>query len=107
MALRHLGFRTRGRCGWGGSMTSPSDISSRFSRQIFAALEFPESADRNAILEAARAFLDAAQDGPAGLTLARTVAYRAMDYAIIGAPENYRALVPPVHIFSMECGIKR
>ena len=88
-------------------MTSPSDISCRFSRQIFAALEFPESADRNAILEPARAFLDAAQDGPAGLTLARKVAYRAMDYAVFGAPENYRALVPAVHIFSMDCGIKR
>jgi hypothetical protein len=85
-----------------------ADIAHRFSRLIFAAVEAPESVDRSALLEAADAFLNAAQAGdPDGLAMARTMAARAMDWCVWSTPEYYNALARAVHAFRMYTAVEQ
>jgi hypothetical protein len=76
--------------------------------QLFAALECPAAADRNALLNAASAFLDACpSDASAGADLARTLAARAADYAILGGADDYARLVRAAHCFRMHSAIQQ
>lgn len=76
-------------------------MSLRFSRLIFDVLELEgRPVNRNDLLLAADAFLCVAQDGnPDGLALARTMAYRAMDWAVFDSPQTYAALCRAADMF--------
>jgi hypothetical protein len=78
---------------------------STFGRLVIQAAEDPDSADRNTLLTAADEFLNACppDDSPAR-SLARTMAYRAMDWCVW--PETYPELVRAVERFSMSIEIK-
>jgi hypothetical protein len=74
----------------------------RFSRLIFAAMESPATVDRNRLLEAADAFLNAAVGGnPAGLYLSRLMANAAADWCVFGGPDDYARLSRAVQCFQL------
>jgi hypothetical protein len=79
---------------------------STFGRLVIQALEHPESVDRNRLLEAADAFLNAAPDDfdSAGLVFAKGMAFRACDWAVFSTPENYNALTRAVRRLPNENG---
>jgi len=81
---------------------TPSDIGRQFSRLVQAAAEAPSAVDKNELLFAASAFLDAAQGGnPGGLELSRGMAFRAMDWVVFERPLDYAKLRRAVDCFRM------
>jgi hypothetical protein len=84
------------------------DVGRELSRLIIQAIESPSTVDRGALLVAASHFLDVAQGGDVdGLPLARSMAARAMEWAVLESPENYNALTRAAGIFSMSSQIKQ
>jgi hypothetical protein len=78
------------------------DIGRELSRQLIAALESPATCDRNGLLTAAAAFLDIAEGRDLdGLPLARTMAHRAADWAVLDTQEGYKKLERAAAIFLM------
>jgi hypothetical protein len=83
-----------------------SDIAHQFSRLIFAAVEAPESVNRNALLVAADAYLNAAPaDDTAGPAMGATMAARAMDWAVFGHSDDYARLRRAVDCFRMHSSL--
>jgi hypothetical protein len=83
-----------------------SDIGRRFSQLLIRAMERPVSIDRGALLNAASAFLDAARFPESdGLTLARRMAFRTMEWCTMDRPEDYAALRRAVGAFQMHAHI--
>jgi hypothetical protein len=83
------------------------EIGRQLARSLIAALESPATVDRGALLTAAAAFLDVAQCGEDVLPLARRVASRAMDWAVMGRPEDYKSFTRAAHLFLMSSQIKQ
>jgi hypothetical protein len=83
-----------------------SDIGRRFSRLLCLAMESPDSVDRGALLNASGAFLDAALSPESdGLTLARRMAFRSLEWCTMDRPEDYAALRRAVGAFQMHAAI--
>ncbi|MEY8015042.1 hypothetical protein [Mycobacterium servetii] len=80
---------------------------SELSMLLFAAMEGAEDVDRNRLLLAASAFLDATTPLAAseGAELARTMAFRAMDWAVFDTAETYHALFRAVSRFAHTCRV--
>jgi hypothetical protein len=88
-------------------MSEARDVGRRFSGLVFAAIESPATVDRNALLEAADAFLVAAQGGnPTGLYLGRTMAVCACEWAVWGTAESYVALLRSADMFRAYAAIQ-
>lgn len=69
-------------------------------------MEAPEDVDKNRLLLAANAFLDATTplaDASEGAELARTMAFRAIDWAVFDTAETYHALFRAMSRFAHVC----
>jgi hypothetical protein len=84
-----------------------SGVVRRFGCLAIQAVEHPERVDRSAFLEAASALLDMRPVGePEAMSLARTMALRALDWCVWDTPEDYARLTRAVHAFGMYSVIK-
>jgi hypothetical protein len=78
----------------------------RFGQLVIQAVETPDNVDRNALLKAASAYLDAepANDTP-GPAMGRTLAHRACDWAVFGHSDDYARLRRAVDCFRMHSSL--
>ena len=89
-------------------MTSEGDSTRRFSRLILDALRDPAIVDKNALLTAASAVLDTFKPGDDDRApFLRSLAYKAMDWAVFEYPEYYTELEMAARTFNMTCSIIR
>lgn len=83
-----------------------SDIGRELARLLQQAMDCPEQVDRHALLSASSAFLDVARAPELpGLTMARGMAFRAMEWCTMDRPEDYAALRRAIGIFSMHAAL--
>lgn len=83
--------------------------SHQFAAAVFAALESPETVDRNGLLCAASGFLDALlldalhgdPGNPEGREMARHIAHAACSFAVLGGSEHYARLARAAEAFRM------
>jgi hypothetical protein len=87
-------------------MTSEGNSARQFTQLILAALRAPGTVDKNALLTAASAVLDTFKDGDdERAPFLRSLAYKAMGWAVFEYPECYDEFRLATRAFGMACSL--